>query len=296
MVNKSAFAKAIIPKKLLNERLQPTERCEYEYAMEDNQRLAALRAKYGDFNTLSDFLKNIYRPKLTVVARRMPSGKGDIFLRHTVRYFDPWPDWVLGMIIEILRVHVPTIPKSTINDTVRFVHNFIFAYKLDGSTPKDLFKIPEFGAPQVGASLGHLAALAEKLLLRVTTEFEQNSISSEDYKSYADSLSLERMQIETQPYMELIPTGLFEFAVGFANAKQNTFDKQGWLRETTLTRIYGEIVENWPEIEELSGPTALCNFLSPVLKGNDNSPEMRLDRVNKICQRMGVRFQPFVKE
>jgi hypothetical protein len=104
------------------------------------------------------------------------------------------------------------------------------------------------------------------------------------------------MQIETQPYMELIPTGLFEFAVGFANAKQNTFDKQGWLRETTLTRIYGEIVENWPEIEELSGPTALCNFLSPVLKGNDNSPEMRLDRVNKICQRMGVRFQPFVKE
>ena len=232
---------------------------------------------------------------MTDLARRMPANEGEVFLRQSLRYFEPWPDWALRIIVEIWRVYLPTIPRSTIYDFIRFAHDLFLVLKLDGSTPKEAFKCPEIDFVHVGALNGHMAALCENLMLRIKAEFEQNSISSEDYKRYADDLSPERMQTEMLPFLRALPSKLFAFAEGFAQAKSDTFDKKGSLRETMLTKVYVEIFENWPAIEELSGPTALCAFLNPVLKGNITDSEMQLDRVKKICQRMGIRFKPLKK-
>jgi hypothetical protein len=110
--------------------------------MNDDQRLAVLRNKLGGIDTLSDFFKNKYLPAFTEIERRWPSKQGEAELRRIRRYFEPWPDWVLRLIVEILRVHAPRIPKATINDTVRFFHFLFFVMSLDGIVPKETIKLP----------------------------------------------------------------------------------------------------------------------------------------------------------
>jgi len=261
----------------------------------DTQRLAILRKKLGGINTFSEFFKNKYLPVFVELEGRYPS-KGGMALRHIQRWFGPWPDWVLRMIVEILRVHGPTIPKPIINNTVRFGHNFLFVMKFDGSTPKELLIMPEVDGCQLGALIGHMVAIIENDWPRIKEAYQKKLISTEDYKKFVDEFSVEKIQTEIQPhisnYFDMCPTKLIGFSESLAKAKQNTFDKHGSLKDTTLTKTYGNIVENWPEIEELSGPTELCAFLNPGMKKTAYLYESQLDRVKKICRRMDVKFKP----
>jgi len=259
----------------------------------------------GNAKTASKIAKRECLPALTEFARHMPAEKGEAFLRHALRCFEPWPDWVLKMIVEILRVYLPTIPKSTINDAVRFGHFFVFTadtdcfteQKLNCSIEENLIRIPEVGIHHFGAVFGHLMALAENHSSLLKAAYEKKEISLEDFKAYGGGVSLETLQIQIQPhissFINAVPAKLLEIIEGVVNAKQNTFDKNGVLQETTLTKIYGQMVRKWPTIEELSGPTELCVFLNPGLTKDDLCYDNRLDRVKKICRRMGVKFKPF---
>src|SRR5438046_9929894 len=80
-----------------------------------------------------------------------------------------------------------------------------------------------------------------------------------------------------------------------ASAKDRTFDEQRGLKETTATKVYRAILADWPDVEALEGPTQLCRLLEKALQGSRNDPESKLDRVKKICARMGILFKPAVK-
>ena len=255
-----------------------------------------IRRVFGDSKTFADFFKQHYQRNLEPFLKSVPKGE-KVFSRFMC-YLDPRPDWVLRVAVEVVSVHFPTIKKEVIYDCFRFAHWFFFEMRFDGSGPRPP-EFPEIDPRVLGAMIGHMVVMPETLRSTAAEALKAGNLSPEKYAEYVEEFSSERFQIELQPhlnrYFKARPKEIIEVCEAIADAKKKTLDEQGRLKETTLTKVYSAILDDWPEIEELSGPTELCAFLKPVFIGNENDPEKRLDRVKKICRRMGIQFKPPVK-
>lgn len=249
--------------------------------------------------TLGEFLKKTYQPRMEFALASLQPGHRECIIRDVLRYCEPWPEWVLRVAAEICQVDLPTVPKETIKANLRWIHALFFEVRLDGSSLPESIPPPKLDPEVMGALMGHLVAHLERWNAELGKASAKELLSSDAFAESSRLFSLEVMQQELVPhlskYLEIRSTGFLAFNDALKEARMNTVGKSGERKETTLTRVYRALFEDWPRVERLSGPTALCDFLSPVLKGNESDPEKRLDRVKKVCRRMGVQFQRTVK-
>jgi hypothetical protein len=162
---------------------------------------------------------------------------------------------------------------------------------------------PQIDAKILGTLIGHAFAMTAHLRTKLETAVKSGVLTQEDAADfeaeYAKQLSEEEFQREMQPhvskYFDARPTKWVEFSEAMTVARRKTLDPDGSLKETTLTNVYSKILEDWPKVEEMSGPTELCAFLEPVLVGSENDPDKKLDRVKKLCRRLKIQFRPIVK-
>jgi hypothetical protein len=251
--------------------------------------------------TIGEAMKRFGLCHLPLLLAPLPSRKRELFLNRFVRYSEPWPEWVLRIAVEVLHVHVPTIPKRTIKDALRCIHFFLLEWQVHDETQSlpNLDAASAFDLAHFGAFYGHLFAALENARREIDQALASGTISAEKHAVFVKHISLNVFQVAIEPQLASMlksePGGWLEWMTALTKAKASTFDKSGTRKETTLTRIYAAILKNWPEIEALAGPTALCAYLSPVLGGRKVDPEKQMDRVKKICQRMGITFKPFVK-
>lgn len=215
--------------------------------------------------------------------------------RHMFRYFDPWPDWVLRIAAEVLHVQLPTISKPAIQDALRFVHFIMLEARFDGSNKAAMPKLPELNPSIMGALVGHGLAYSHHIRKRI--EELKDVVPAERLEEISNQASLDKFHKKVVPaigkYLQQKPESFVEFQAGYGHAERNTFDKHGSRKETPLTPIYEKILSDWPEIECLSGPKALTEYLSPLLGNQDF--EDKYERVKAICKRMRITFKPFVK-
>jgi hypothetical protein len=256
-----------------------------------------IRRVFGDSKTIGEFLRRDYQRRLEPLLMSVPNG--DKVLRHILRIYEPWPDWVLRIAVEVWSVHFPTIKKEVIYDSVRFAHAFFFEMQLGGSTPAEPPKFTKIDSRVLGAMIGHASVMPHTLRSTADEALRVGALSQEKYAEYAEQFSSESFQAKMQPhltnYFKARPNKWLGVCEAISEAKRKTLDEHGELKETTLTKVYAAILRDWEEIEELSGPTELCTFLKLVLDGSENDPEKKLDRVKKICRRMGIQFRPVVK-
>ena len=178
-----------------------------------------------------------------------------------LRYLKPWPIWVLRLHAEILYVRFPTIKKETIFETVQILHGMALEAKLDGSFFPSFDSVPEVQDGFLGALYGHFFAHFMK--------WEEDSPSTENEKAEIEALrkipTLASFQQDIVPqitaHLERNPEGFLPFQNAFAKAKENTFDKNGNLKETPLTPIYRKILAEWTVVECLSGPKSSHRIL-----------------------------------
>lgn len=249
--------------------------------------------------SLSQALKTLYQEKLDVSLAKLPAEQADEITRGFYRSFEPWPEWVLRIASEVHHVSFPKIPTDTIFDVLQCFNFYLTKAKLDGSNQAEFPKMPTISAGDCGAMFGHMAALISDYRKQVDEARKEGLLSRKSHAYYSKGFSIETFQQEMSPavceFFRIRPAAIVEFNLAFAKAMNETFDEMGLLRETTLTDIYRKILSEWPEVEGLSGPTALCEYLDPLLTGSGNDPEQKLDRVKKLCRRMGIVFVPFVK-
>jgi len=211
------------------------------------------------------------------------------------RRFEPWPEWVWRIAAELCSVQFPTIPKSRIKEVFRFIHFFVFEMRLKGPRPQEPLRFPDVDATLLGSLLGHLVARMERERVEVERLVGSKDMSAEERAKYlariAAASDLSKVNGPLADCLNTYPGFLVPFSEALAKAKTNTFDKHGNTKETSLSAIYQAIFEEWPAVEMMSGPTQLCEYLGPLLHGSGNDPEMRLDRVKKICRRMGIVFR-----
>jgi len=245
--------------------------------------------------TVAGIFKRHYQIVLMNLSVKFPSVYDESFVRDSLRRFDPWPDWTLRIWAEVLHVDMPTIPKHTIEDALRLGHFFLMEAKMDGSNKELLPKMPKINPKNIGALVGHCFASA--LNVNNIIEAARDKIPADQFEQLSQEASLEKLQEKVAPavaeYLNAKPTAFIEFQEGFSEAQRKTFDKHGSRKETPLTPIYEKILSDWPKVESLSGPKALCENLSPLLGNQDF--EDNYERVKKICQRMEITFKPFVK-
>jgi len=185
------------------------------------------------------------------------------------------------------------IPRKTIFAHLRFAHAFVFELKFDGSMKIEALKFPGFDLRVFGALIGHCIALGESGLAMARELALAGKLSPEKLAEFTKDFSTDKVFGPLGDYMkaradsDLLP--LFE---GMVDAKRKTFDRHGCSKETTATRIYRAIFDDWTEVEELSGPTQLCKFLDSTLSAESKDPDRKLERVKKICARMGIIFRP----
>ncbi len=220
----------------------------------------------------------------------------EIIVYPTIRFFKPWPEWVLRVATEVYSVNFPTINKKTLFECFKFIHWLI----LEAEILSDTLKMPDFKFPTdvkdelfrlIGHGQKHMVLLDSRIaevdasIFSPESQIELQSLKAEIKESKTDFSDiffglLKRLPLETQvAAYELI-----------AAASQSTLDKEGRRRETTATPIYEKLLESWMEVELLSGPAELCELLDPVLKGGDCVS--KLDRVKKIVNRIGIEFAP----
>jgi hypothetical protein len=250
---------------------------------------------FNETQTLAEMFKRHYRKTSVSVLAMLPPDHRKSFERDFFRHFDPWPDWVLRIAAEVCHVHLPTISKEAIEDALRFVHFFVFVARLDGSSKEQMPKMPDLSPKMMGALGGHTLAIALKL--REKFEAARSTVPADKLEEISKEVSLENFQSEIAPavaeYFKAKPSAFIGFQEGFSEAKSKTFDKHGSRKETLLTPIYERILSEWPEIECLTGPKALTEYLSPLLCGQDF--EAKYERVKAICKRKRITFKPFVK-
>jgi hypothetical protein len=276
------------------ENAKPNGDSEYEAAMRKLEKI------FPGAKTIGECLHYHYKSRLANFWRQIPDG--DVLERQFLRRYTSWPDWALECAVEVCRVFVPRVRREIISDSFRFFHAFVFEARFDGSESGQPPAFPQLDAKVFGTIVGHFLALGTHLRTQLD-ELASSGLSSEKLQElegmYVSQLSEEAVQREMQPhlskYFEARPTKWVEFSEAMSVAKRKTLDPHGGLKETTATKIYSKILEDWPKVEEMSGPTELCAFLDPVLVGSENDPHKKLDRVKKICSRLKVRFQPIVK-
>ena len=169
-----------------------------------------------------------------------------------------------------------------------------------GKTPLPLPTLDKEACPKVfGKLIGHLAAQLHPLQTEIEKLYADKLLTLEKYAEFKHKTSLEKFQTELAPhltkYLQARPTAILSINEGMAEAKANTFDKNGARKETPLTPIYAKILEHWQDIEKMSGPTELAKFLRAPMKGNKHAQDAQLDRVKMICYRLGMTFRRPVK-
>ena len=259
-------------------------------------REAELLARFGQPSTLGQAFKNLYKSKLDVALSKYPAEKRPN-MEDFYRHFDPWPRWVLKIGVEVLRVSFPKVSKSVIEESLQCFNFYLLTAKIDGSNRNEAPPIPKLSGHDFGAILGHMTAHMKHGNEKAGEAREKNLLSDKESKHYATEFSLDTFQNEIAPvicsFLKLRPTETVEFGLSFSAACGNTFTKHGGEKETPLTRIYRKIFSDWTEIENLSGPKALTEYLSELL-GNQEF-EKKYERVKVICKRMGITFKPLVK-
>jgi hypothetical protein len=257
---------------------------------------------YRDAATLGDGLR-----------RRLQHSLGDIQIPDTPegqqfreslqsfwRLFDPWPDWALRIAVEVISVHVPTIPKQLVSEVIRFFHDLNLVARLDGSDRESVrLELPKLDEQVLSAIIGHVIAhiFAQRDTARALLEelriISKGRLTDDRYNDYLRRLDgVNEINGLFSKFLNKRPTtNLSKFMASSTRAQERTFDVNGHLRTTTATDIYDAILRNWPKVEMLAGPSQLCDLLAPVLKGSGGDPVDRLDRVKKICTRMGIRFK-----
>lgn len=206
------------------------------------------------------------------------------------RYFEPWPDWVFRVAAEVYHVGFPTFPKDKIEGAFRAVHSFVFFTKLENVDYFGFLSEPEAINKALGGFAGHGMAHLERESKAVAdmSPSDEKLTQIEAYNFYRV-----RMTNFISEQLKVWPEDSCVFLKALIMAEPKTFDVNGGLKESPLTPIYRKILYNWRHVESLSGPTALRDYLSPML-GNQHD-EDKLERVKKISQRVGITFKKPVK-
>jgi hypothetical protein len=218
-----------------------------------------------------------------------PQIDADLILGLHERLAEPWPAWVLHIAAKLIHLHAPTIKLADIESGIAWLHWIALEMTPDrkGKPPP-----PEFpgGRKEVmeicGRAIGHVEA-TESALTRLLEAFPDLLLS---YREGAKK--------DLNPMMEFTKAQLAEanleevaiFGTALADARSKTVDKNGEIRGTSASEAYRQMLWNWPEIEQMSGPSELCAFLRPHL--GSGSEEHHLDRVKKMCRRLGIKFLP----
>lgn len=248
------------------------------------------------FQTFGDLLKFECGEKLVAELCSQPEFlpkdfDKEKFRGECLRFFEPWPDWVLKIKAQIVSVYFPTIKKSEIHEFIYFIHQLIFEIKLDGSTPNEKIKFPKIEKSVAGKVIGHILGFDDPAKGLLAQSAALKSEKSDNLIRLEQEITVFRNEFNKLilDYLSAKPEGITDILSETGNAQAKTFDKNGQLKETTATKIYQIIYENWPGIEKMSGVTELTRFLEPHLGVGDF--EAKADRVKKICRRMDITFK-----
>jgi len=263
--------------------------------------LECLERLFPGAKTIGECFRVHYERNVSKLWAKLPDG--DRTVRLVMRYFQPWPAWVLRCMVEVWSVFIPTMKKELIWDCLVFVRWLLFEMRFDEDPRVEPPPFPRIDAQAVGTLAGHVIAMHEYLRVKLERALATGAISTQEHATFtadhAKELSAEGLLRQLEPhvsrYFKARPVAWLQFSEAMVSSRRKTLDDQGNLKETTATAVYSMILRHWPEVEEMSGPTELCAFLDPVLVGSDNDQDKKLDRVKKLCRRLEVRFRPFVK-
>jgi len=254
--------------------------------------------------TLGQFVERVFVEVLRPNAPPdYPLFQNERFCKRVVRYCKPWPEWVLRIAAEVLAVRFPTVKKQTLFDCLRWLLFLAVEARIDQSNFESVPPAPKVDDRFMGAVAGHLLAhfIRHEPILRAAAsqtpaQDKPGEPAKPDQKQSVPTLDeLQQQFVPTiAGYFNDFPIGFLDFNSALAEAKANTFDKAGNVKDKHRTPIYRKILSDWVEIEGLSGPKELTDYLGPKLL-NDPEFERRYDRVKHICSDFKITFQPFVK-
>lgn len=219
--------------------------------------------------------------------------KADLVRSHA-RWFQPWPDWVLKVMAEIFAVYYPRVRKKTVIDCLTGFRWFFFEARRHGpKVPFPPLEFPSDLAADLMGVFGHSLCHSQQVTDEIAA-FEARDLTAAQYQKL-EEIKAEIKKLDNRAwrrwrdYLEArTEANTFAMLEQVVEAKKATLDAEGRLRETPATAIYRRIFLEWPTVESLSGPTELCRMLNPML-GN-SSFEIKVDRVRKLCSRMGIVF------
>jgi len=181
------------------------------------------------------------------------------FIHFSNRMYRPWPVWVLRIATEVFSVHLPTIKKQTIFESLRAIHWFLLECEIHNTTQK----MPEFNFPpdikgdlfrvighiqKFAVSVDNLFSEVQKLDLPPERMAELNRLKLEADRGADDFSNLLYGLLRKKPMKDQVAA--IEI---IGEASVSTYDEEGRIRETTATPIYQEILTSWIEVEALSG-------------------------------------------
>lgn len=224
-----------------------------------------------------------------------------------LRVYRPWPPWVIHIAVELLSVYFPKIRRQLFRSVFELVHWLFFEASVDEIMDERRPVPPEakawldqiFSDPETDVAnfFGHLEPIFQMLAASFDNRIKQINTEKWDAASLCrlEDLRKEMRQLAEQKgealldYLAAKPAekrfSIMETAV---RAKAGTYSKQGHLRDTPATHLYEIILENWLKVEEMSGPTELCEYLDPVLGAG--TPEQKYNRVTHLMRRVGMKL------
>lgn len=216
-------------------------------------------------------------------------------LDEKMRFFRPWPDWVLRVAAEVWAVRFPRIPKQAIYDCFTFVHHIFFCPIRGEVTAHPEWTFFSDLPGLVHAMLGHMQAWRSRSR-QLVAELEAGPQSPSQQATLNETKKkLEKLDAEFEKavwnYIEAKRTRgdeVFAMMEDVGKAKRATFDKRGEPRVTTATPIYEKILAEWIKVESLGGMKELVALLDPVL--GRRTWEQKYQLVKKLCQRVHLQF------
>ena len=180
----------------------------------------------------------------------------------------------------------PTFQVSEIEGALRWFHWLFLEMTFNGTSapPPSAFVPGRNNFEVYGRILGHMEA-GHNALKRLLAPYP--SLQKEHLEDAAQNTGL----VWGAAKCLLASSGLSDavaFSKALTDAEAHTLDENGQFRDAPADKLYAAILERWPEVEQLSGPTALAELLSDQRGASDK--DQHLDRVKKICRRFGIRF------
>jgi len=238
--------------------------------------------------TIAGFLWRGKAERLRAALAKVPEFDAPRLLYLLERYSLPWPEWVLRMAAKRYHFLAPTFEISEIEGAMRWGHWVFFEMTLNGTSkpPSSAFVPGRNNFEICGRILGHMEA-GNNALRRLLAPYP--SLQAEHLAEAAY-----RTDLVWGAAKNLLGTtglsGAVVFSKALTDAEAHTLDENGQFRDAPADKLYDVILERWPEVELLSGPTALAELLSDQRGASDK--DQHLDRVKKICRRFGIRFLP----